>query len=522
MSGQREYRPDGETLVRYLASNPYAPAPGYAAPVACIQGPVRSGKSVASIMRIYMAMLNAPITQGKRRSRWLVIRTSYPDLLASTIKTWLEWFPEKLYGEFRWTPPYKHHMRFGDVEADVEFESFAGEDDIPSLKSREYTGAWINEAQFYTRRFCVAVYERTGWFPVTGGPKFLQLDMNAPPLGHWVPIMRGDAPPPEEWTESERRAHVKPKDWQFLVQPAWFVETLDPQGSVLEYKINPEAENLNIVGERAVYELLDGRTTEEIDADLMNRVMLLQSGRPVFPMFRRDTFVSKGRLSPNPHVKLVVGLDFGRQPAAVVMQNVGGRWFVLKEILGTNMSAVTFAPILRAKLHDLYADWLVEGGPGIDFWGDPSGANTRSETDDSTSFGIYEQNGMHVRAADKGNRRKPRIETMTAVLGKMIDGQPAIVFDEKGCPTLVTGMAGGYVYRRKRVSGAPVYEDEPLKNQFSHPIDAMIEVLMGGGETRAMLGRGEKAKPINTLQKADVFARGPRVPGAGRGGVFAR
>lgn len=57
----------------------------------CIQGPILSGKSVASVVRIYQAMMNVePDLTGKRRSRWLLIHNSYPDLLNTTIKTWLE------------------------------------------------------------------------------------------------------------------------------------------------------------------------------------------------------------------------------------------------------------------------------------------------------------------------------------------------------------------------------------------------------------------------------------------------
>jgi hypothetical protein len=94
-------------------------------------------------------------------------------------------------------------MRFGDVEAEVVFESFKGEDDIPSLKSREYTGAWINEAQFYSRKLIVALLRAHRLVSDRpGGPKWLQMDMNAPPHGHWVPMMRGDAPIPEEWTSA--------------------------------------------------------------------------------------------------------------------------------------------------------------------------------------------------------------------------------------------------------------------------------------------------------------------------------
>lgn len=509
---QRIYKPDGEMLERYLDSQ---------GNVACIQGPVRSGKSVASIMRIYEAMMNVePDHTGKRRSRWLVVRNSYPDLLNTTIKTWLDWFPEKLYGTFKWTPPYRHMMVFGDVEAEVIFQSFAGEEDIPSLKSLELTGAWINEAQYYSRKFVVAVLERTGWFPRPGGKEFLQIDMNAPPLGHWVPIMRGDAPPPEDWTESERKAHIKPDTWEFFVQPAWFIEKMDAQGAVLKYEINPKAENLEFTGEKRIYGLLEGRTKDEIDADLMNRVMISQAGLPVFPMFVRDVHVAKSPLEANESFPLHVGLDFGRRPAAIPMQCVGGRWFVLGEFTGMNMAAEEFAPALKQYLARRFPAWMADAGQSIHFWGDPSGQDKRSEVNDGTAFAIFQKNGMHVRAADRGNRRTIRLETMTMLLNRMVHGQPGIVFDPKACPKLTTAMGGAYVYQRKKVSGSPTYHDEPLKNEFSDPVDACIEVLMGGGEGRATVGRTERPKPISTLRAADVFSRGQR--GGARAAVFRR
>jgi hypothetical protein len=500
------YVADGPTLDAYLASNGYLPDPRMAPfrkSFACIQGPVRSGKSVASIVRLYLAMMNVPVTQGKRRSRWLVVRNSYPDLQQSTIKTWLEWFPEELYGEFKWTPPYKHIMRFGDVEAEVVFESFAGEDDIPSLKSREYTGVWINEGQFYSRRLVIALYERTGWFPIPGGPKWLQMDMNAPPLGHWVPMMRGDTPIPEELTDSDRRALRKPDDWCFLVQPAWFTEKLDAQGRVDEYVINPEAENLRIVGERAVYELLDGRTQDEIDADLMNRVTILTSGRPVFPMFRRETHVSKVPLEPMPGLRVYVGLDFGRRPAAAFAQQSSGRWFVFDELTAENMSATEFAPIVKRRCAQIKAQ--MGGEANFDFWGDPSGSHARGETDDKTSFEVFEANGMKVRKADNRGLRGIRIETFTRLLNAMAGGLPKVLISPK-CVVIVTGCAGGYVYRRKKVSGSPTYEDEPHKNEFSHPIDGMLEIFMGAGEAMETIGR-ERKGIVHTQPRTDLYGR---------------
>ena len=521
---QRVYKPDGEMLERYLASNPYAPdaiANGLGREVACIQGPIRSGTSVASCMRLWEAAMSVPRDHtGKRRSRWLIVRNSYPDLEASTLKTWLHWFPEKPYGRFYWSQPYVHEIRLGDVEADFHFESFEGDSDIPSLMSREYTGAWVNEAQFYSRKFIVTLLSRTGYYPVPDGPKFLQLDMNAPPLGHWIPIMRGDAPPPEDWTESERRAHIRPETWEFFTQPAWFVERMDAKGSVMSYDINPAAENLRIMGEKAVRALLGGRTKDEIDAELMNRVLIQQAGLPVFPMFVRDFHIAKHALQPNPDYPLHVGLDFGRRPAGVVMQNISGRWFVYAELTALNTSAETFAPTFKAFLARRFPHWFTPDAPPIHFWGDPSGDNKRSETDDNTAFAIWAKNGMNIRKADKGNRRTIRLETMSRMLGEAPMGQPKIVFDQKGCPKLTTAMAGAYVYQRKKVSGSPTYHDEPLKNEFSDPVDACIEVLMGGGEGRATVGRTERPRPVQTLRPVDVFSRGR--PMSARASVYRR
>lgn len=500
MSDQRVYRPDGAKLRAFLLST---------ACVVCIQGPVRSGKTVAAIMRIMKAAMEVePDHTGKRRSRWLVVKQSYPDLMATVIPTWLEWFPEAVYGRFKWSPPYRHVIKFGDVEMDVNFESFVGEEDIPSLKSREYTGAWVNEGQFYSLPFIVAVKERTGWFPRPGMPSFLIVDMNAPPLGHWVPMMRGDAPIPEEMTEGERMALKKPADWEFFVQPPWYLERMDAQGSVQEYVINPEAENLRVVGAKAAMALKDGRTKDDIDASLMNRVMIAQAGLPVFPMFVRDVHIAKKALMAVEGFPIHVGLDFGRRPAAIFMQCVGGRWFVIGELTAKNTAAEIFAPEVKRYIARRFPAWMAADGDKIHFWGDPSGDEKRSEVNDGTAFAIFAKNGMTVRAADRGNRRTIRIETMTSLLGRMVHGQPGIVFCPVACPTLTTAMAGAYVYKRKKVSGSPSYEVEPFKNEFSDPVDACIEVLMGGGEGRITVGRTERARPTQTLAKVDVFNRG--------------
>src|SRR6516162_9781479 len=80
-----------------------------------IQGPLGSGKTVALLLR---AMRHAqeqkpsPI-DNIRYSRWGIVRNTLPDLKRSTVKTWLELFPEHIYGRFN-AAPYqvqRHHCR---------------------------------------------------------------------------------------------------------------------------------------------------------------------------------------------------------------------------------------------------------------------------------------------------------------------------------------------------------------------------------------------------------------------------
>jgi len=78
-----------------------------------LMGPVGSGKSYACAAKIMMKAVQqkpSPI-DGIRYSRWAVVRNSYPMLKTTTIKTWLDLFPENTFGPMLWTPPITHHIR---------------------------------------------------------------------------------------------------------------------------------------------------------------------------------------------------------------------------------------------------------------------------------------------------------------------------------------------------------------------------------------------------------------------------
>ena len=85
--GQLIYSPDGQVLSNYIDDDRH---------VVIIRGPIGSGTSSASCMKIYRQAIGqrkSTIT-GKRRSKWAIVRNTYPELLNTTVKTWLDWFPE--------------------------------------------------------------------------------------------------------------------------------------------------------------------------------------------------------------------------------------------------------------------------------------------------------------------------------------------------------------------------------------------------------------------------------------------
>ena len=82
-----KYKPDGNVLKSFMKSDVFFRG---------LRGPVGSGKSVSCCVEIFRrALQQEKAPDGKRYSRWAVIRNTNPQLKTTTIKTWLDWFPEE-------------------------------------------------------------------------------------------------------------------------------------------------------------------------------------------------------------------------------------------------------------------------------------------------------------------------------------------------------------------------------------------------------------------------------------------
>jgi len=447
--GQVNYFPPGPVAASFHNDNSF---------IRGLMGPVGSGKSSACCSEIVMrAIRQKPWFDGVRRSRWAIIRNTYPELKSTTIKTWQTWFPQNV-APIRWDTPITSFMRIEDIgdgtamELEVIFLALDSEMDTGKLRSLELTGIWINEGSEIPKGVFDMCTQRVGRYPskLKGGPSWtgVIIDTNPPDDDHWY---------------YNFATQDTPKNWAFFQQPGGLYRTEDG-----EYVPNPEAENIdNLPGGHQYYlNQVAGKTEGWINVFLMGNYGTTADGKPVFAEWNDRIHVSDKKLEPVRGIPLILGWDFGLTPACIIGQQMpNGRLQILEEIISEDMGIRQFAsdvvkPILNNKYNG-FARFSV---------GDPAGA-IRAQTDERTCFMELLELGLFTEPAPT-NDFLPRRESVAFFLTRMIDGGPGFLLDPS-CTTLRKGFNGRYRYERLKSSGQARYRDRPVKDGFSHPHDAL-------------------------------------------------
>ena len=413
-----------------------------------------------------------------RQTRWAVVRNTYRELTDTTIKTWLDWFPEDIFGAFHHGNMI-HHIQHEDLDVEVLFRALDTPDDVKKVLSLELTGAWVNEAREVPKSIIDALGDRVGRYPSVrkGGCTWrgLLLDTNSPDDDHWWYRL----------AEEER-----PDDWKFYAQPPGLVEV----GG--EWRTNPDAENLGNL-EPDYYETrAAGKTRDYIKVYYCNEYGFVQEGKPIYPEYVDHVHCSQEILEPIPDRTLYVGIDFGLTPAAVFgQQTVAGQWRWIDELVTEDMGATQFAEVLGPILRNRYKGYDVE------IYGDPAG-DDRAQTDKTTPFQILRGKGIDAWPAPS-NDPVLRRETVATLLRRMVEGEPGLIISPK-CKITRKGMAGGYAYKRVQVAGDERYHDKPNKNRYSHPCDAAQYMMLGAGEGRSVIPGRDTAEDDRKL--AEFYA----------------
>lgn len=441
--------------------------------VACIVGPVGSGKSTASCLRLQRhAYAQAPGPDGVARTRFAIVRNTKPQLKDTTIKTWLQVFPESEYGPFHWTN-MAHVWNFRPkgyahtINAEFIFRALDDEADVASLLSLEVTGFYFNELREIAEPIIAHAGRRAGRFPAVsdGGCGW----------AGWI----GDTNPWDVEHYLHDRFVERPREgWALFRQPSG---------------MSPEAENRENLPANYYEDALKDYSPEDARVYVHSEWGRTRSGKPIYTEFSEQTHVRSFELSPV--LPLRIGMDFGRTPAAVIGQcDVLGRWSVRHELCAFDMGVKPFAEQLARFLAERCAGYEIEL-----FTGDPAGE--ARDANDQTVFQILAANGFPMARPASTNDPSIRVGAVQDLFRRMVQGIPALVIHPE-CKMLARACLDGYRYRKMKIIGER-YEDKPDKNEWSHVAEALQYLLLGGGEGRAMIRRTDRPARRPALARMD-------------------
>lgn len=434
-----------------------------------LMGPVGSGKSVTCCFEIMRrASAQAPDARNKRRTRWAVVRETARQLQDTTIKTWLDWFPDGVCGVYmRTTKTFL--LKLGDVEAEIMFRALDDSDDVANLNSLELTGAWFNECRDIHPDIVDAMSKRIGRFPSKkdGGPTW---------FGMW-----GDTNPPtmDTWWYYQMEK-LDPTDGVSFNDNGWEVFK-QPSGR------SPHAENIENLPEG--YYDTQGRSDEYVRVYIDGEYGLSSAGQPVYKYFRPDYHMAKSAVRPiaNGVRPIVVGMDLGLTPAAVIgQQDPRGRALILAEAVSFDMGVQRFVrTVLRPLLYERFI-----GSPVLVVT-DPAGVQ-RAQTDERSAVDIIKAEGLRVVPA-RTNSVSARINAVDDYLMRQVDGDPAFMVDPR-CTNLKAAMMGGYRYKP---TGDLVIE----KNRHSHVAEALqyLMLSLNSAAGAGMLPARRDLKPVASI-----------------------
>tara|TARA_A100001011_G_C14305649_1_gene842978 strand:- start:145 stop:1683 length:1539 start_codon:yes stop_codon:yes gene_type:complete len=453
-------------------------------------GPVGSGKSYACCAELFKrAVQQRPSPKdGIRYTRFAIVRNSYPMLKTTTLKTWLELFPESVWGNVHHSPPITHHLKLPPrgkahgIDCEVIFLALDQPKDTRKLLSLELTAGWINEVKELPRQVVDGLSHRVGRYPSGQHGKAswhgVLMDTNAPDSDHWYYNLAEKNPPKGEFS------------WKFFRQPGGVIEVPkkevpedfpEAKGYLLSagkwWKQNPIAENVSNLPKGYYYQILGGKNLDWIRCYAEGKYTYVQEGKPIFPEYNDETMVAD--LVVDKDTPIHIGLDFGLTPAGVFGQRMrSGQWHILHEVVTFDMGLERFALILKAEIQSLFPD------NDIIIWGDPAGSQ-RDQIYEVTAFDHLKTHGLLARPCAT-NDFKTRREAVAMPMNRLINNKPGFLVNRK-CNRLRKALSGGYHFKRIAVgNGQDRYKDTPSKDMHSHISDSLQYCLMGGGEMRRM------------------------------------
>lgn len=453
-----------------------------------IMGPVGGGKTVScAFARIMAATFMPPCKDGVIRDRFVVVRESFRDAERTVLNSWLQWFP-KTYAGSTWSGgndrPAKHVLRFRlpsglRIEAETMFIGIGDQSIEDILRGLEISGGWMNESDTLASNVLRYIEQRTGRYP--------KKEDLADPAALRARTVLGDfnAPDMDNWT------------YEQLVEDCAEHRRLYRQPSGL----SPNAENLSRL-EPNYYQLIAAAEPEwYVRRFVHNEFGYSREGLPVYRSFNQQRHIGP-KIDPDPNLPVLIGMDAGLNPAAIIAQpRPNGQLVVLDELCpGAGVGADRFGDMLNDLLDRRYADCR-----DIRAWADPASQYGADREGGELAWidTVTAKLGIPVRIPANGsNELGLRIGAVEGELTKMIDGETPRILISKNCPILIRGFMSGYRY--KKVKGQEgLYSLTPDKqNEYSHPHDGLQYLVLGYRGRQAVTGTNSKKGRRNSVPAA--------------------
>lgn len=493
-----------------------------------LMGPMGSGKSVGGgvIELIQRAQKQKPGPDGIKRTRFAVVRNTTPQLIDTTIKTFLEWVPNGIFGTYKENPRPQYiidKLNAPDgtpVHCEVIFRALDKPDQVRDLLSLELTGAWFNEFREIAKAIFDPMTGRIHRYPKKddGGPTWSGIwgDFNPCDTDHWLYELLMIEKPAKCATCKNSQGgmvlypsrdinnNILPEDQRFCPQcgkdhtNSFPLTVLYRQPSAR----SPQAENLPNLDPNYYPTLMMGKSFDFIKVYVDGDWGHVGEGKWVYLNWVSTLHIAEQEIPVVRGLPLIVGLDFGMNPAAVICQSFpDGRFNVIDELVSKDI-------VLREFIVRFLKPYLNQKYMGMDvvITGDPSGVS-RSQSDGNTCYRELKAQGLTATPAPS-NALSARIGAVNSLLTKPLknigsNDSPNMKMPfqvSPKCKTLIRGFNGSYYRKRVSIIGKDMFRDEPEKTFESHIHDAL--------QYAAMLAEVSGIIPIKHMTRMHQHLRG--------------
>lgn len=415
-------------------------------------------------------------TRHNPGASWALIRDTFENIIGTTQKTFFNWFPPGIYGEYN-ASTKTFTWASGVAKGSVIFMGMDAGQDATKLMSRELAGFGIDEpapavgsAGVHEDIFDIALSRlrqpEMKWY----GAKLAE---NNPDESHWT----------------YRRFVLAPDPGFRLWQP-------NIPENVLHLPPGYYAELRRLWGHRP---------------DLVRRFVegefgFQSIGKAVTPQWNDKLHLAL-QLAPLPRTEVIALWDFGLNCTCIFTQRTPlGHWNILDAYCGPDGTGVEECIENFAK--PVWEDRYRPLACSLRHIGDPAG-RMREQSGASRTAVRFIQKAFTGPWRDGPVKPENRIEPLRAVLTRQIGGKGVIQVDRERAGCVWFALRGGWHHH---ISKDGVVSGVPVKNEHSHPGDAMSY----GAAILFPLGKSGGARPALAItDTGGYFGRGTSA-GAGR------